>query len=137
MRTSHIASLSFIGIFVVLTFSMKVQAQESESCPGLTQSEMTRCAYNHLRATNSELNTVYRQLMAKISDHGKTLLRDTQRAWIAYRDKQCEFSTAGAAGGSVHPMVHAQCLAELTKAQIEVLKAQLQCVEGDLSCGAQ
>ena len=98
---------------------------------------MNTCAANDFQRADAELNTVYRALMAKVSDSGKLLLQEAQRAWIAYRDKQCEFSTAGSVGGSVHPMVRYQCFAALTKAQVAALRLQLDCVEGDVACGNQ
>ena len=137
MRGWLIAVFGPIGMSALLTMPVKTDAQPSDPCRGQTQADMTACASDALRVADAELNTAYRELMAKISDNGKTLLRDSQRAWIAYRDKQCEFNAAGSQGGSVQPMVRANCLADLTKRQTEVLKAQLQCAEGDVACGNQ
>ena len=61
-------------------------------------------------------------------------LVNAQRAWIAYRDAECNFSSANAEGGSVYPMVVSTCLDDLTKARTDTLKGYLSCEEGDLAC---
>ena len=38
-----------------------------------------------------------------------------QRAWIAYRDSQCELAGFEARGGSMEPMLVSGCLADLTR----------------------
>lgn len=39
---------------------------------------------------------------------------ESQRAWLPFRDRQCVVETAKYAGGSMSPMVRAQCLTRLT-----------------------
>ena len=46
----------------------------------------------------------------------------SQRAWIAFRDKQCVIEAGEFAGGSMQPMVRGQCLARLTTERIVQLK---------------
>ncbi|TIP39744.1 MAG: DUF1311 domain-containing protein, partial [Mesorhizobium sp.] len=64
-------------------------------------------------------------------------LRDAQRAWIPFRDKECAFRTQPYADGSVYSTLVETCKAELTKARLAQLQHQLQCPEGDLSCVPQ
>ena len=71
--------------------------------------------------------------MADDADARK-LLQESQRAWIAFRDAECKFSSSGVDGGSVYPMVHALCLQGLTDERIMQLGAYLKCEEGDMSC---
>ena len=137
MRILRLAFPTIIGAFFVLAFPPALEAQGLNICPGLTQGDMNICAANDFQKADAELNAVYRDLMSKVSDIGKARLQDALRAWISYRDRQCEFSTAGSVGGSVHSMVLSGCLAELTRAQIAVLRLQLDCVGGDVACGNQ
>ncbi len=58
----------------------------------------------------------------------------TQRAWVAFRDAECDFQTSAVAGGSAAPMIHAMCLDSQTKRRIEDFKTYLNCEEGDMSC---
>ena len=123
---------------VALSFSAFESAHaQNNDCAGQTQVELNACAAANLRNADSELNRVYRELLAKSSAAGKRALRDAQRAWIAYRDKHCAFETLGTAGGSIRPMLASQCLADLTLARTLRLAKHLACEEGDLVCGGQ
>jgi uncharacterized protein YecT (DUF1311 family) len=46
----------------------------------------------------------------------------SQRAWIAFRDAQCKIESGEAAGGSLQPLVRAQCLARLTQERTTQLR---------------
>ena len=113
-------------------------AMAAASCGDqMTQTAMNQCADAQYRSADRTLNTTYGKLLAKLSPAGRSALQAAQRAWLAYRDAECAFETAGTAGGSIHPFVLSQCLEGLTAAQTALLAAQANCVEGDLSCGGQ
>jgi uncharacterized protein YecT (DUF1311 family) len=75
--------------------------------------------------------------MVRISSDGQARLRDVEKLWIQFRDQECAFETLGTADGSIHPMVLLICKTRLTDQRIKDLDAQLNCEEGDLSCGGQ
>jgi len=101
------------------------------------QSTMTMCADQELQAADAELDSAYQALREKVSQEGSEMLEAARQAWIAYRDAQCAFDTFGARDGTIYPMVQSTCLASLTRVQIQRLNEQLDCKEGDLSCGNQ
>ena len=94
-------------------------------------------AATDLRKSDEQLNAVYNKLRAKISDAGKKSLQAAQQSWLRFRDQECEFETLGTVGGSIHSMIVAICLTRLTDQRIKDFEAQLNCKEGDLSCGGQ
>jgi uncharacterized protein YecT (DUF1311 family) len=102
-----------------------------------SQMELNAEAGNDLRKSDQQLNAVYNKLRAKISDAGKAKLQAAQQSWLRFRDQECEFETMGTVGGSIHSMIVANCLTRLTDHRIKDLEAQLNCKEGDLSCGGQ
>jgi uncharacterized protein YecT (DUF1311 family) len=102
-----------------------------------TQMEINACEGEKLQKVDAALNAVYAKLAKKVSPEGKAKLIEAQRAWLKYRDSQCAFETLGTVNGTIHPLEVAQCEAALTKAQSERLEAQLNCEEGDPSCGGQ
>ena len=102
-----------------------------------TQTDMNLCEGDNFKQADIQLNAVYAKLMKKISAAGQIKLREAQKSWIAYRDAQCDFETLGTIDGSIHSMVAAQCLADLTEQQTKRLQHQLTCQEGDVSCGGQ
>ena len=102
-----------------------------------SQMEMNAQAGSALQKSDAQLNAVYNKLRAKISDAGKKSLQTAQQSWLRFRDQECEFETMGTVGGSIHSMIVAICLTRLTDQRIKDLEAQLNCKEGDLSCGGQ
>lgn len=83
---------------------------------------------------DAELNASYKALLSQLGTPDQQRLRDAQRAWIAFRDKECAFRTQGNQGGSVGAATAADCVGELTRQRAKALKRQLDCPEGDVSC---
>jgi len=110
----------------------------AKDCGALnTQMDINICEGEKFDAADAALNAAYNKLAAKVTAGGKAKLQDAQRAWIKYRDLQCEFETLGTSGGSIHGMEVSICLTELTRDQTKRLQRQIDCQEGDMSCGAQ
>jgi len=104
---------------------------------GRSQMDLNAKAGSDLQKSDQQLNAIYNKLRARISDAGKKSLQAAQQSWLRFRDQECEFETMGTVGGSIHSMVRAICLTRLTDQRIKDLEAQLNCKEGDLSCGGQ
>jgi uncharacterized protein YecT (DUF1311 family) len=102
-----------------------------------SQMEMNAQAGSALQKSDAQLNAVYNKLRARISDAGKQKLLLAQQSWLRFRDLECEFETMGTVGGTIHSMIVAICLTRLTDQRIKDLEVQLNCKEGDLSCGGQ
>lgn len=120
-----------------LAFAPVALAQEDEIDCGnaMTQAEMNICASRDYQAADKELNAVYKTTMTKMRKTDAELgeiepnfvgavdaLKKAQRAWIDYRDGQCELAGFEARGGSMEPMLVSGCLADLTKKRTAELK---------------
>ena len=85
-----------------------------------------------LTAANAKLNAEYQKIMAQEgTPKDKTALRDLERAWIAYKDKQCLFEVGGGDGIMQTPAMplwsnYADCEIRLTEARTGELKG-LEC----------
>ena len=101
-----------------------------------TQMAMNECAAKAMAEANAELNTVYGQLMAKLDPKTKDMAREAQRAWLAFRDKECVSRTGGGPdqGGTIWPALTTECKVALTRARNKDLAEQVKCPGGDLSC---
>jgi uncharacterized protein YecT (DUF1311 family) len=128
---------SILYAATLLIASGPALAAQPDCANATTQAAMDQCASNSLKASDAKLNQTYKALLAKVSKDGKTKLQKAQRAWLSWRDAQCDFITAGSSGGSVHAMAQASCIEQLTQAQTALLDSQLHCQEGDVSCGNQ
>ncbi|PKL83244.1 MAG: hypothetical protein CVV24_06025 [Ignavibacteriae bacterium HGW-Ignavibacteriae-3] len=56
-----------------------------------TTRDMLECTQKAYEAWDKELNIVYKKLMSKLSENGKSVLKRAQIEWIAFRD--LEFKT--------------------------------------------
>ncbi|HVE10533.1 MAG TPA: lysozyme inhibitor LprI family protein [Paraburkholderia sp.] len=122
---------------MLLIVSSSVLAAQPDCANAVTQADMDQCASISLKASDAKLNQTYKALLAKVSKDGKVKLQKAQRAWIGWRDAQCDFIAAGSSGGTIHSMAQASCINQLTQAQTKLLDSQLHCQEGDVSCGNQ
>jgi uncharacterized protein YecT (DUF1311 family) len=137
MRSFPLPRFSAIGAaFAALLYGSSFALAKDCSGRG-SQTDLNLCEGDNYKQADAKLNAVYGKLMKKISADGQSKLRDAQKSWIAYRDAQCAFETLGTIDGSIHSMVVAQCLADLTEQQTKQLQRQLTCEEGDVSCGGQ
>lgn len=118
-----------------LAFSLHAHAQdclptdETQMCLNVRAAE----AY---KVEDAKLNKAYQEIMSRLADsqENKALLQAAQRAWIAFRDAECAFSTNNSKDGSIYPLLLWECRTELTKARMTQLGAYLNCEEGDMSC---
>ena len=122
---------------LLLSLAMAANAHAQANCANAPdQAAMSACADRAYKKSDAELNRAYQAVTTRVRDNRplSDKLVSAQRAWAAYRDAECGFSSAGAEGGSVYPMVVSMCLDDLTKARAESLQGYLSCEEGDLAC---
>lgn len=100
------------------------------------QPAMNACADAAFKKSDKKLNELYHLIDTRLNDDADTkkLLVQAQRDWVKFRDAACNFQTAEAAGGSMMPMLTAQCTDSLTQSRIKNFEAYLKCEEGDMSC---
>lgn len=111
-----------------------VPATAKDCAPGDTQMALNECAGTSVTEVEGSLNALYKSLMAQLSTKAKESLRVSQRAWLVYREKTCEFQSLGVNGGSMMPMVFAACLVPITQDRIKMLRWNLTCENNDASC---
>ncbi|CAH0265561.1 DUF1311 domain-containing protein [Pseudomonas mediterranea] len=124
-------------LILALTPLLFIAAAQADDCANATtQGDMNQCAAQEKKAADNELNSLYKQITARLKDNPETKqsLVKAQRAWIGFRDAECNFSASGVEGGSVYPLIYSNCITALTKARVETFKTYLKCKEGDLSC---
>jgi hypothetical protein len=83
---------------------------------------------------DAALNANYKALSSQLDGANLQRLRDAQRAWIAFRDKECSFRAQGTDGGTASALASSGCIAELSQQRADALKRQLDCPEGDVTC---
>ncbi|PKA40301.1 lysozyme inhibitor LprI family protein [Rhizobium sullae] len=127
--------ISLVTVALILTTSAVAHAEQV--CGDLTnQTDMNICAGKAYQKSDAELNALYKQIEARLKDDADTkkLLVAAQKAWVRFRDAECNFSSSTVAGGTAYPFISSTCLDTITKSRIEDLKGYLKCEEGDLDC---
>lgn len=134
MRFGLLPALSLVALplFAFAPASAQSAAPDCSSAPNTLA--MNACYKARHDAADAMLNERYRTLMARLGTEDQARLRDAQRAWVAFRDKQCAFETASHATGSIYPVLVTTCLTELTQARTATFEHYLNCPSGDTSC---
>ena len=104
----HMMRICIACIACVLTayfYSLStLTVRAAEACdPNGSQADLTECYGNAYKASDAELNALYKQIEGRLKDDEATtkLLVTAQRAWLAFRDAECDFSTSAASGGTI------------------------------------
>jgi uncharacterized protein YecT (DUF1311 family) len=98
----------------------------------LAQVDMNICADRDYQAADKELNVQYKKTRAAMTAWDSDLednlkgaekaLIKAQRAWVDYRDGECEAEGFSARGGTMEPMLVSNCLATVTRQRTRELK---------------
>jgi uncharacterized protein YecT (DUF1311 family) len=120
------------ALLLLLALGGPALAQEPNCAAPQTQADMTQCAGIAYRMADEDLNLAYQMTLKTFADFaaadpelgegGVEAVRQAQRAWIAYRDAACTAEAWSYRGGSMEPMVLANCLERLTRARTEDLR---------------
>jgi uncharacterized protein YecT (DUF1311 family) len=93
----------------------------SDPCKGAsTQKELNDCAADQFRRSDEELNRVYKRIFGRLESAHRAKLLDAQRAWLRYRDLNCE-AERDFRGGSLGPTLQAFCLKSETESRTKEL----------------
>jgi uncharacterized protein YecT (DUF1311 family) len=120
-------------LLVSLCVAAAAGAQEGQKerpihpCEGNgSQAEATGCAHREYKAADAELNKVYGQLAGVLDAEDKASLKESELAWIKYRDSTCVFESSQYKGGTMRPMIEYFCLARVTKSRAAELRDQYE-----------
>ena len=123
MRT---ALITLVAALLVPTFHARAAGDDpfrNLDCKNAkVQMELNYCADRDFQAADRKLNALYRKLLDGSEPKDKELLRTAERNWIAWRDSECAFETAGSEGGSIQPMEYSECLTQKTEARTRELQ---------------
>jgi uncharacterized protein YecT (DUF1311 family) len=91
-----------------------------------SQAEMNHQAAKDFEKVDAELNSAYAALMAKLPDaESKQKLKESRRAWLAFRDAEAAFAVDEVRGGSMAPTICYATMTELTQQRTKQLKTRL------------
>ncbi len=92
MRTKLILAIGLMALQPA-AFS-ETKAEPDESCDGGTY-QLVECLNAKTELWDKRLNAAYREALKDAQPWQRDFLRQAQRAWIRFRDAECEFVAAG------------------------------------------
>jgi len=87
---------------------------------GIT-TNMLDCIGTETKRQDSRLNKAYKEVMGQLSPARKKQLLEAQRAWIKYRDANCNFY-ADPDGGTIATVNSSECFLSTTAARAKELE---------------
>ncbi|MDC9810929.1 lysozyme inhibitor LprI family protein [Rhizobium binxianense] len=124
-------NICLVGVAMLL-ISGAASAQDIDCKNPQTQSDMTSCEAARHDAADKVLNAQYKKTRAAMvaidgdldgdMKGAEKALVKAQRAWIDYRDAECDAAGFQARGGTMEPMLVAGCLADITDKRTKELK---------------
>jgi uncharacterized protein YecT (DUF1311 family) len=127
--------MNLISLTLALLAAAQDPWQEYNCDDPRNQAEMNRCAGLDFERADAELNALWREVIAAARDADREInpeydqaptseevLRQAQRAWIAFRDAHCTYEGHEARGGSMETMLYEGCRARVTRERIAQLR---------------
>lgn len=123
-----------VVIFIILmsiaapSFAENIYSDEYSSCMDKSEGinfEMSECISKEYDVQDKKLNEIYKKLMSQLSDQRKQALREAQRQWIVYTEKNCEFYN-DPDGGTMAQLSSQDCMLSSRAARVKELEMFLQ-----------
>jgi uncharacterized protein YecT (DUF1311 family) len=89
-----------------------------------TTFDMQHCAAHDLRVADAAMTARYHALRTRLKPAARQRLLTEQRQWLKDRDRNCIAKGDRYRGGTMAPVVVAQCWVEVTKARTRILAAR-------------
>ena|SRR5438552_9309012 len=93
-----------------------------------TQADMNVCSYRDYLRADIELNRTWDAVTKKLNTGHRlfAVLLEGQRAWLTYRNKQCDVMAKWYEGGTIAALMENSCLTDITKFRTKELKQLLE-----------
>lgn len=126
--------LLLTGMLILATSTLAFADQNCSE--RASQPEINDCVEKAFQKSDDELNKLYKQIETRLTEDAdkNKLLVNAQKAWISFRDAECNFSSSGVIGGTIYPTIVSTCLDRMTQRRIRDFRGYLKCAEGDLDC---
>ena len=109
----------------MITFVAALLITITPPCDGSTTPEVERCLAADLARADAELNHYYASAVAQLSKERQATaiarLRASERAWVAYRDNECDALFERWKDGTVRGAMALGCQIRVTKARTMII----------------
>lgn len=127
-----------LAVFALAPAAHAEEEEDKIDCSNaMSTVEMNHCAGLELEKADAELNKVYKMALARIPEMAgeppfdakswEGVLRASQRAWVTFRDAECDGHAPMSWGGGTGTTVAVLgCKTSLTEARTKMLKDQYE-----------
>ncbi|MEC4819270.1 MAG: lysozyme inhibitor LprI family protein [Scytonema sp. PMC 1069.18] len=92
------------------TLAQKVNCNKAVTTP-----ELKYCSQLSYQAADKKLNQTYQKIIPTLNSEQRRSLISAQKAWIQFRDNNCNFETYASRGGTGYEIFRNGCLQRLTE----------------------
>lgn len=127
-------SLVCLALALTATMPLASQAQDAnltkqfhacmDKSDGVTQN-MVECIDAEVKRQDTRLNKAYKALMADLNAQRKKQLQEAQRAWLKFRDTNCDFYY-DPEGGTIARVNAVECMMNMTASRAKELETANQ-----------
>ena len=132
MASGARTNLLSVGIILAVLSSAELRAADDadkskdylacmDKAAGVT-SEMLNCIGAEMKRQDAKLNENYKALLLKLAKKRKDELQEAQRAWIKFRDLNCNFYGSAYEGGSFAQVAVNDCFLDATTDRVKELQ---------------
>src|SRR5271169_4799245 len=102
--------------YLLAVFLLSAPSLANAQCKNaVSTKDIQNCMDGEWKKSDAELNRVYQESLEKLKPDQAALLKKAQRAWLTYRDAQCEADYTMYVGGTAAHLALAQCRISLTQ----------------------
>jgi uncharacterized protein YecT (DUF1311 family) len=106
----------------------EIREHRESGCASGVQLYMNICSLYAYYVADAALNEQYQSLRSRLKEAtARDKLTKAQRAWVIWRDANCDFESSIWDGGSFRPTALATCRKGMTAERTEQIRASLQC----------
>lgn len=91
----------------------------------VTTADTSNCIAEEDKVIDKQLNESYTQLLKFLSLSGQKKLKNSERAWLKFREEECKFSGHAMEGGTGEQVLISSCYLTMTKERLVLLNREL------------
>jgi uncharacterized protein YecT (DUF1311 family) len=108
------------------------QTEEDPCAPEAQRSsQLMACARREFGEATAELTRARAELYADLEPRSRVKLRATERAWLRYRQTNCDAEASIYENGTIQPLIELRCMTRVTRERAAELKAQARTLKGE------
>jgi uncharacterized protein YecT (DUF1311 family) len=119
-----VCSVVLLSLLLLISFPSHAQhmnVPDSPCAQVAVTTDLVDCLSKARVSSDTELNSLYQRVRARLDSREQKQLTETQRLWIQYRDANCAAERSLYEGGTAQYPAYAGCLEAMTRARTKEL----------------